>query len=125
MVSGHTKTFPQNKMRNPINALTETIESLGLRTSVVDNVTPLGVNHWALKIHSLPSALTHSHLIIEVIEEDDGDASVCVVQRKNVGRRVMTRILNRLCEKLNDIELISDQPSPPPPSPARRASPQQ
>jgi hypothetical protein len=112
-------------MRNPINALTETVESLGLRTSVVDVVTPMGVNHWVLKILSLPSALTHSHLVIEVIEEDDGDASVCVIQRKNVGRRVMTRILDRLCERLNDEHLISDRPSRQLPSPARRASLQQ
>jgi hypothetical protein len=113
-------------MRNPVNALTDTIESLGLRTSVIDGVTPLGANHWILKILSLPNSLTRSSLIIEVIEEDDGDASVCVLQRKNVGRRVMTRILNRLCEKLDgDEDLISDRPSRRSPSPARRSSLQQ
>jgi hypothetical protein len=74
-------------------------------------------NQWHLKILSLPNAETHSHLIIEVIEEDDGDASVCVLQRKNVGRRVMNRILNRLCEKLDDT-VISVEPSLPLPSPA-------
>jgi hypothetical protein len=104
-------------MRSPLNALTETIESLGLTTSVDHYVHNMAPNQWHLKILSLPAALTRSHLIIEVIEEDDGDASVCVLQRKNVGRRVMNRILNRLCEKLDDT-VISAEPSPPPPSPA-------
>jgi hypothetical protein len=103
-------------MRSPLNALTETIESLGLRTSVLEYVHNLAPHQWHLKILSLPSAETESHLIIEVIEEDDGDASVCVLQRKNVGRRVMNRILNRLCEKLDDT-LIYAEPSPPLPSP--------
>jgi hypothetical protein len=82
-------------------------------------------NQWHLKILSLPNAETQSHLIIEVIEEEDGDASVCVLQRKNVGRRVMNRILNRLCEMLDDDEVIYDPPSQQPPSPARPVSPQQ
>ena len=111
-------------MRSPLNALTETIESLGLVTSVEEFVHTVGPHQWHLKILSLPNALIRSHLIIEVIEEEDGDASVCVLQRKNVGRRVMNRILNRLCEKLDDT-LIYAEPSPPPPSPARAVSPQQ
>jgi hypothetical protein len=124
-VSAHTKTFPPNKMRNPLNALTETVESLGLTTSVQEYAHLLRPRTWHLKILSLPTANTESHLIIEVIEEEDGDASVCVLQRKNVGRRVMNRILNRLCEKLNDENLIYAQPSPPPPSRAETPSPQQ
>jgi hypothetical protein len=111
-------------MRSPLNALTETIESLGLVTSVEEFVHTVGPHQWHLKILSLPSALIRSHLIIEVIEEEDGDASVCVLQRKNVGRRVMNRILNRLCEKLND-DVIYAEPSPPPPSRADSPSPQQ
>lgn len=111
-------------MRSPLNALTDTIESLGLRTSVVEYVHNLAPNQWHLKILSLPTAETQSHLIIEVIEEPDGDASVCVLQRKNVGRRVMNRILNRLCEMLDD-EPIYEEPSPPPPSQEELPSPQQ
>ena len=103
-------------MRSPLNALTDTIESLGLRTSVLEYAHNLAPNKWHLKILSLPNAAIPAHLIIEVIEEDDGDASVCVLQRKNVGRRVMNRILDRLCEKLDD-EVIYDPPSPPLPSP--------
>lgn len=111
-------------MRNPHNALTDTVDSLGLTQSVQEFTQLVGPNTWHLKILSLPSALTHSHLIIEVIEEEDGDASVCVLQRKNVGRRVMTRILNRLCEKLND-DIIYDLPLAPPPSLEEPASPAQ
>lgn len=113
-------------MRSPLNALSDTIESLGLANSVQEAVHTIGPHHWHLKILSLPNALTQSHLIIEVIEDEDGDASVCVLQRKNVGRRVMTRILNRLCENLEDEEdIISDQPSTPPPSREESPSPQQ
>jgi hypothetical protein len=113
-------------MRNPINALTATVASLGLTDSVQENTHEISPKRWHLKIVSLPHALIHSHLIVEVIEEEDGDASVCVLQRKNVGRRVMTRILDCLCEALDDEDdIICDQPSPPPPSPARRVSPQQ
>ena len=111
-------------MRTPHNALTDTVDSLGLTQSVQEFTQLIAPKTWHLKILSLPSSLTRSHLIIEVIEEDDGDASVCVLQRKNVGRRVMSRILNRLCEKLND-DLIYDLPLAPPPSQEERASPQQ
>lgn len=111
-------------MRTPHNALTETVDSLGLTQSVQEFTQQLAPNRWHLKILSLPSALTRSHLIIEVIEEDDGDASVCVLQRKNVGRRVMARILDRLCEKLND-DLIYDLPLGPPPSQEEPPSPAQ
>lgn len=113
-------------MRNPLNALTDTVESLGLVTSVEHVVHTVGPRQWHLKILSLPSALTRSHLIIEVMEDEDGDACVCVLQRKNVGRRVMTRILNRLFENLADEEdIIYAEPSPPPPSQAASPSPQQ
>jgi hypothetical protein len=115
-------------MRSPLNALTDTIESLGLVTSVQEFVHTIGPRQWHLKILSLPNALTQSHLIIEVIEDEDGDACVSVLQRKNVGRRVMTRILDRLCEKLEDEEeevIIYDQPSTPPPSREDSPSPRQ
>jgi hypothetical protein len=124
-IRDHTKIFPPNNMRSPLNALTDTIESLGLRTSVLEYVHNLGPNQWQLKILSLPNAETQAHLVIEVIEEEDGDATVCVLQRKNVGRRVMNRILNRLCEMLDDDDVIYDPPSQQPPSPARPVSPQQ
>ena len=112
-------------MHTPHNALTDTIDSLGLTNSVQEFTHQVAPNRWHLKILSLPHALIQSHLIIEVIEEEDGDASVCVLQRKNVGRRVMTRILNRLCEKLDDDELIYDLPSTPPPSQEGSPSPSQ
>lgn len=113
-------------MRSPHNALTATIASLGLTDSVQEITHEIYPRRWHLKILSLPHALIHSHLIVEVIEEEDGDASVCVLQRKNVGRRVMCRILDRLCEELDDEEdLISDQPSVPPPSRGASPPPQQ
>lgn len=111
-------------MRNIHNALTDTIESLGLTHVVQDSVNPVAHRQWILKIESLPNALVRSFLEIEVIEEDDGDASVCVLRRHNVGRRVMARILNRLVDKLDD-DLIYDLPLAPPPSQEERASPAQ
>jgi len=111
-------------MRSPHNALTATITSLGLTNSVQELTHEMSPKRWHLKILSLPHALIRSHLVVEVIEEEDGDASVCVLQRKNVGRRVMARILDRLCEELDD-DPIYDQPSPPPPSRAISPPPQQ
>ena len=113
-------------MRNIHNALTDTIESLGLTHVVRDSVNNPAPHRWILKIESLPNALIRSFLEVEVIEEDDGDASVCVLHRQNVGRRVMSRILNRLVDMLDDEDDIRfDLPLAPPPSREERASPQQ
>ena len=91
-------------MRNPNNAVTDTIAALGLVNVVREHVNtdPQNVRRWLIRIESLPNALVRSFMDGEVIEEDDGDAAVCVLRRFNVGRRAMIRIMDTLVDKLED-----------------------
>jgi hypothetical protein len=91
-------------MRNPVNAVSDTLAALGMAATVRDDVTPDPNNprRWIIRFESDPNALIRSFMEVEVIEEDDGDAAVCVLRRFNVGRRVMFRIMNRLVEELDD-----------------------
>ncbi len=91
-------------MRNPHNAVTDTMDELRMGDSVRETVTndPENQRKWTIRLESRPNAMIRSFLIVEVIEEDDGDASVCVLRRFNVGYRALTRIMDTLVEKLDD-----------------------
>jgi hypothetical protein len=91
-------------MRNPNNAVADTIAHLHMGESVRDIVAidPQNVRRWLIRFESTPNTLIRSFMDVEVIEEDDGDATVCVLRRFNVGRRAMTRIMNTLVDQLED-----------------------
>jgi hypothetical protein len=103
-------------MRNPINAVSDTLVATGLTESVRDITTQDAVNprKWNVRFESKNNALIRSFLVVEVIEEDDGDASVCVLRRFNVGRRAMIRIMNTLVDQLDDEPILAGPLAPPP-----------
>lgn len=90
-------------MRSPHNAVSDTIAELNMTDSVRETVRQEGDYIWIVRFESIPTALIRSFLEVEIIEEDDGDASVCVLRRFNVGRRVMARIMDTLVEHLDDV----------------------
>lgn len=91
-------------MRTPHNAVTDTMNALHMEDTVRDTVTNDIQNprKWTIRFESRPNALIRSLLEVEVIEENDGDASVCVIRKFNVGFRALNRIMNTLVEKLDD-----------------------
>lgn len=103
-------------MRNPINAVSDTLIATGLAEAVRDITVQDAVNprKWTVRFESKNNALIRSFLVVEVIEEDDGDASVCVLRRFNVGRRAMIRIMNTLVDQLDDEPRLAGPLAPPP-----------
>jgi hypothetical protein len=103
-------------MRNPINAVSDTLVATGLVEAVRDITVQDAVNprKWTIRFESKNNALIRSFLVVEVIEEDDGDASVCVLRRFNVGRRAMVRIMNTLVDQLDDEPILAGPLVPPP-----------
>jgi hypothetical protein len=101
-------------MRSPYNAVTDTMNELGMDDSVRDTIRQDDNNHriWHIRFESVPTALIRSILEIEVVQEEDGDASVCVIRRFNVGRRVMNRIMNCLVENLDDSPRLEEPLEP-------------
>lgn len=91
-------------MRNPINAVSDTLAVTGFDETVRDITLQDAVNprKWTVRFESRANALVRSFMEVEIIEEDDGDASVCVLRRFNVGRRAMIRIMNTLVHELEE-----------------------
>jgi hypothetical protein len=91
-------------MRNPNNAVSDTMRALLMEGTVRDIVAvdPQDHRRWIVRFESLPNALIRSFIEVEIIEENDGDATVCVLRRFNVGRRAMIRIMDELVEQLDD-----------------------
>jgi hypothetical protein len=91
-------------MRNPNNAVSDTIAHLQMGEAVrtLIDIDPQNVRRWLIRFESRNNALIRSFMDVEVIEENDGDATVCVLRRFNVGRRAMIRIMNTLVDKLED-----------------------
>ena len=75
---------------------------MGNSVQVIITIDPQNAHRWLIRLESNPNALIRSFIDVEVIEENDGDATVCVLRRFNVGRRAMTRIMNELVEQLED-----------------------
>ena len=106
-------------MRNPHNAVTDTLEILRMTDAVVTVVRtdPIVPNRWIVRFESHENALPHSSCLeVEIIEENDGDATVCVLRRVNVGRRPMNRIMDTLVRRLDDDAPRLAQPSGQPPA---------
>jgi hypothetical protein len=103
-------------MRNPNNAVSDTLASIGLADTVRDITIqdPINPRKWTVRFESKNNALIRSFLVVEIIEEDDGDASVCVLRRFNVGRRAMVRIMNALVDALEDQPRLVGPWVPPP-----------
>jgi hypothetical protein len=103
-------------MRNPINAVSDTLIATGLAEAVRDITVqdPDDPRKWTIRFESKNNALVRSFLVVEVIEEDDGDASVCVLRRFNVSRRAMIRIMNTLVDQLDDEPRLAEPLVPPP-----------
>lgn len=91
-------------MRNPHNAISDAMSRLQMGNSVRETVTqdPQSPRTWRIRLESSPNALIRSFLDVEVIEEQDGDASVCVLRQHNVGRRALFRIMTALVDALDD-----------------------
>jgi hypothetical protein len=112
-------------MRNPHNAVADTMEALNMGDSVVTVVRtdPQDQRRWLIRFQSRETALIRSFMEVEVIEEDDGDATVCVLRRFNVGRRAMVRIMDALVRYLDDAPRL-DQPWGQPPAAGAPRDPQ-
>lgn len=91
-------------MRNPHNTVSDVMSRLQMENTVRETVTQDPQNHraWKIRLESQPRTLIRSFIEIEVIEEDDGDASVCVLRQHNVGRRALHRIMTALVDLLDD-----------------------
>ena len=91
------------RMNNPHNAVTDTMDQLGMNNAVSSSVSidPEVENRWIVRFESVPGALIRSYIEIEVIEEEDEEEpTVCVLQRHNVGFRAMNRLMDALVENL-------------------------
>jgi hypothetical protein len=91
-------------MRNPHNAVSDMLNTLEMGNTVCETVTQDQFNHhkWIIRLESNRNSLDRAFMDIEVIEEEDGDASVCLMRRHNVGRRALQRIMRTLVNVLDD-----------------------
>jgi hypothetical protein len=103
-------------MRNPHNAASDVMNDLNMCQTVRETVTYDNENpgRWLVTFESVPGALVHSRLHIEIME-NEGTPFACVLERQNVGYRPMTRIMDRLMDRLEDPPR-SSQPSQQSPS---------
>lgn len=109
-------------MRNIHNAVTDTMDILNMNDSVltVVRLDPVNNHRWLLRFQSRDNALVRSFMEVEVIEEDDGDATVCVLRRYNVGRGAMIRIMDTLVRELDDAPRLGQPWGQPPAAGAPR-----
>lgn len=124
--------FPQPKMRSVHNAVSDVVVELGMTNVVRDFVEqdPQNPRRWLVTFESMPGALVHSRLHVEILETE-GYPAACVLDRRNVGRRVMARIMNKLMDRLDTpprlVRPLEPQPwgaqPPSPPSRDRRGPP--
>lgn len=112
-------------MRNVHNAVTDTMSLLRMNevALTVIRLDPDNDHRWQVRFQSRENALVRSHMDVEVIEEDDGDATVCVLHRYNVGRGAMTRIMDTLVRQLDDAPRLG-QPWAQPPAAGAPPDPQ-
>ena len=123
----HKTTFPLPvKMRSPHNAAWDVLNELGMLQTVRETVSqdPENPRRWLVTFESVPGSLTHSRLHVEVMEGEP-HAYACVLDRRNVGYRMMTHMMDRLMRRLERPPRASppsgQQPSAgsPPASPER------
>ena len=87
-------------MRSPHNAVTDVMNELGMLHSVRDTVTqdPDNPRRWLVTFESVQTNPTF-RLDVEVMEGEP-HAYACVLNRFNVGYRSMTRIMDKLMDRL-------------------------
>jgi hypothetical protein len=118
-------------MRSPHNAASDVITELGMERIVRDTVEqdPQDPHRWLVTFESMPGALIHSRLHVEIMEGNPHPYG-CVLERHNVGYRAMNRIMDKLLTRLqrgSRSSLPWGQPpsggSPPPSPPQDRRGP--
>lgn len=91
-------------MRSPYNAVYDTMNELGLLQTFHETITqdPENPQRWLITIESCAATPTpHRRLDIEVIEGDPNPYA-CVLNRFAIGYRPMSRIMNKLMDRLEE-----------------------
>lgn len=110
-----------NKMRSPINAAWDTLHELGMLNLLKETIEqdPQDPERWLITFESLPGVTPQSRLHVELFP----GPVAAVLDRQNVGRSVMNRIMDKLMDRLDRPPRASQssgqRPSggSPPPSP--------
>ena len=88
-------------MRSVHNAVSDTLDDLGMTNSVRDRIAvdPNNPNRNIVLLKSKANALSHGKLIFEVIDTGDNPI-VCVLSSDNVSQRTMEKIMDTLMDNL-------------------------
>jgi hypothetical protein len=103
------------KMRPIHNVVSDLMEELDMVGQVRETVYQASPGRWILQFKSLPGALIHSRLTIEILENAPYDPVGCVLEKYNVGRSVMTEVMDTLMDLLDDEEARGVEPLEQPP----------
>ena len=89
-------------MRSPYNAVSDVMNELGMLQSVRETVRqdPQNPQRWLITFESIQDS-PHYRLDVEVMENDQHPYA-CVLNRFNVGYRSMTRIMDKLMDRLEE-----------------------
>lgn len=113
-------------MANVHNAVSDTADELGMTGRVQTSIEqdPQDQHRWLVTFESLPGSLIHSRLHVEILELPNNNVAGCVLEKHNVGRSRMNRIMDTLMDFLEMPPLIPVQevyqrqrPAAAPPSP--------
>jgi hypothetical protein len=87
-------------MRSPYNAVADVMSELGMLQSVRETVTqdPENPRRWLITFESIPFP-NGPRIHIEVIEGEPHPYA-CVLERRSCGYRSMTRIMDKLMDRL-------------------------
>jgi hypothetical protein len=88
-------------MRSPLLAVADVMSELHMTQTVQSTTTqdPENPSRWLITFESAPASLAHARIEIEVLEGDPHPFA-CVLDRTNVGRLAMNRIMNKLMNRL-------------------------
>jgi len=92
-------------MRSVYNVVSDLMEELGMVGQVRETVYQEGPGRWVVQFKSLPGALIRSRMTIEILENAPHDPVGCVLEKVNVGRSVMTEIMDTLMDLLDEDEV--------------------
>jgi hypothetical protein len=92
-------------MRSLYNVVSDLMEELGMVGQVRETVYQEGPGRWVVQFKSLPGALIRSRMTIEILENAPHDPVGCVLEKVNVGRSVMTEIMDTLMDLLDEDEV--------------------
>ena len=102
-------------MRSLYNVVSDLMEELGMVGQVRETVYQEGPGRWVVQFKSLPGALIRSRMTIEILENAPHDPVGCVLEKVNVGRSVMTEIMDTLMDLLDEDEVRLAAPLAQPP----------